>query len=293
MALSEKGVINIEDPIQNYVTKWKLPQTKFNNNEVLISRVMSHTSGLNMRSYPGYDPSTETLPKLEDSLSGKFGSFTGWLFNPTGLKIIAKPGSEYSYSGGGYSLLQLMMEECTQNGYLEYMNSYVLKPLNMSSSSFEYNSTIKNNLAKPYSSSGKVRPNYLFTEKAAAGLYTTAIDLSQILNEAYRLNNLPEYKGLVITADSLNRIIKPRIINSTISNNGLGYFLKTTTNGNTIIFHNGGNRGWNCFYAVELATGRGIVVLTNSDAGIDVVHEIENKYYNILNKKNEEKTSNN
>ena len=44
--LVDEGRLLLDDPVGKYLTKWKLPNSEFNNNEVTIRRLLSHTAGL-------------------------------------------------------------------------------------------------------------------------------------------------------------------------------------------------------------------------------------------------------
>jgi hypothetical protein len=58
-------------------------------------------------------------------------------------------------------------------------------------------------------------PNYLFTEKAAAGLYTTAADLAQMIIEIMKCYN-GYSNNLIISKETLQRMLDKEI---TINNN--------------------------------------------------------------------------
>ena len=44
--LVEEGRIDLDAPIEDYLTRWHLPESKYDHNEVTIRRLLSHTSGL-------------------------------------------------------------------------------------------------------------------------------------------------------------------------------------------------------------------------------------------------------
>ena len=48
------------------------------------------------------------------------------------INLITKPGTMYSYSNLGYGLLGIMIERLTGETYGDYIDKYILKPLNMS-----------------------------------------------------------------------------------------------------------------------------------------------------------------
>ena len=55
--LVDEGRLLLDDPVGKYLTKWKLPNSEFNNNEVTIRRLLSHTAGLSAhKGYLGVAP---------------------------------------------------------------------------------------------------------------------------------------------------------------------------------------------------------------------------------------------
>ena len=88
-----------------------------------IRRLLSHTAGLSLHGYPGWGPD-DPLPTLEESLSGKTNG-------PGAVYLIMEPGTQWRYSGGGYTLAQLIVEEVTGESFEDYVRDAVLRPLGM------------------------------------------------------------------------------------------------------------------------------------------------------------------
>ena len=228
--------------------------SRFNNNNVTLRRILSHTAGLSPSSYAGYPPG-QKLPTLEQSLSGEVKG-TG------GVHLTREPGLKYKYSGGGYALAQLIIEEVTGKSFAEYMEEAVLKPLGMKDSSFELNQRLQVNLSKAYGTLGGNLPNYLFTEQAAAGLYTNVSDFSRFIEDNLAvLNKNSEEKG-VLNSESLALMLNP-----IEEDYGLGYIIKELPDGTRLVYHGGTNRGWRSQFAFLPERGEGLVVLTNSENG--------------------------
>ena len=126
--LVDEGRLLLDDPVGKYLTKWKLPNSEFNNNEVTIRRLLSHTAGLSAhKGYLGVAPGNILILSRSLCLE-KDGLMNQWK--------LPKPGSETIYSGGGYTILQLVMEEVTGISFDRYMEEQIMKPLGMKSSSF-------------------------------------------------------------------------------------------------------------------------------------------------------------
>ena len=83
------------------------------------------------------------------------------------------------YSGGGYTILQLMVEEVSGQSFATYMDENVLQPLGMESSTFTWSSAIQTRLASAYGTYYNRIPNQRYVEDAAGGLYSTAEDLAR------------------------------------------------------------------------------------------------------------------
>ena len=76
------------------------------------------------------------LPSIAASLSGETGdSFP--------VELLEPPGRHWRYSGGGYSLAQLLVEELTGRPFADYLRAEVLEPLGMTASSFRWSRTAR------------------------------------------------------------------------------------------------------------------------------------------------------
>ncbi|MDN9009629.1 serine hydrolase domain-containing protein [Brevibacillus laterosporus] len=259
--LADKGLLSLDDPVGKYLTRWQLPASKFNHDEVTIRRLLSHTAGLSPhQGYLGVSPESRLYP-IEESLSKKS------LFNEP-VKITGKPGAAVVYSGGGYSILQLVIEEVTGMPFDRYMKEQVMEPLGMKASSFRQ-VPIDSKLSKPYGYFGQELPNYQFPEQAAAGLKTNTTDMMTLIVASMEANNSKSKGHDVIKSERVEEMQKP-----VLSENGLGVFVKKLSNQRTLIYHSGDNRGWHSFYGLIPETQDGLVILTNSENGIDLRQDI-------------------
>ena len=274
MRLVESGQLELDAPVEQYLTRWHLPTSNYDASGVTIRRLLSHSAGLSVGGYPGLGPDTQ-LPSLEESLSGDNGGSGE-------VCIIMEPGAQFSYSGGGFTLLQLIIEEVTGETFSAYMQREVLDPLGMVHSSFEWRDDLRPATAAAYSGNGTQLPNYLFTEQAAAGLYTTASDLARFVAA-----EMPGHDGElagrgVISQDTLALMFTPAILQQANLlfkiERGLGQEIQTLPDGTRLIQHPGGNRGWSAFIMANPGEAMGVVILTNSDNGrslcLDVMTEL-------------------
>jgi CubicO group peptidase (beta-lactamase class C family) len=275
MKLVEDGKIHLEDPAEHYLTRWRLPESAFDSQEVTIRRLLSHSAGLTLHGYPGYHPQTE-LPTLEASLSG-----TG-LATP-GVTLADQPGAAFRYSGGGFTLLELIVEEVTGMRFADYADTEILLPLGMNNSSFEWRPHLQANTAQAYDKDLNVLPNYLFTEKAAAGLYSTIGDLSRFMIAEY-----DSYRGQgLLSRQTMADIYRPVIevggrSSFVYQHSGLGHFINATPHGTILVTHDGGNEGWRSNFTLIPETGHGIVILTNGNNGHYLISEVLDAWHHAL-----------
>ncbi|MFN7253496.1 MAG: serine hydrolase domain-containing protein [Anaerobacillus sp.] len=267
MKLVEDGLINLDDPIENYITSWQLPESEYDQKAITVRGLLSHTSGLSVGGgYPGYEPNTQ-LPTLEQSLSGIGGGS-----KPVELEY--EPGARYSYSGGGYNLLQLMIEEVTGEDFHLYLNEVVLAPLGMENSSFQWDDHLQDKTAKAYDVKLKLLPNYLFIEKAAAGLYTTIEDMNKFVIAEINSFHGSEILEANTAQEMFTPILEVRGLQSFINDEtALGHFINHVNN-SIIVTHDGGNNGWRAHFSMEPQSGNGIIVLTNGNNGNYLLNEL-------------------
>ncbi|MBX2874095.1 MAG: beta-lactamase family protein, partial [Saprospiraceae bacterium] len=127
--LVEEGVLSLDSNVNNYLTSWKLPENEFTaKKKVTTRRILNHTAGLTVWGFPGYDKG-DTIPNAAEVLDGKG--------NTDPVRVYKEPGESWMYSGGGYTIMQLMITDLDRKPFPDLMQQHVLKPLGMTSSTFE------------------------------------------------------------------------------------------------------------------------------------------------------------
>lgn len=264
LKLSEEGKLSLDDPVGEHLGNRSIPGVDTFPEEVTIRRLLSHTAGL--APHPGYlgvEPG-RMLPTPEQSLAG-----AGMLNEP--VKFAFTPGTEATYSGAGYTILQMVIEEVSGQPFEDYMEKQILLPLGMNSSSFGQSKEDRVSLTKAYGYFGQELPDYRFTERAAAGLITTAGDLMKLMQaslDTSKTGGTPLGRG-VLTPELVGEMQTP-----VLGENGLGIFSRSLPDGTTLLYHSGDNRGWHAFYGFIPASQNGLVILTNSENGIDLRQDV-------------------
>ena len=261
LKLVEEGKLDLDAPVEKYLTRWHLPASAFNHDGVTLRRFLSHTAGLRLHGYPGFDPS-EKLPTIEESLSGKT--------NGSGdVRVIMEPGTKWQYSGGGYTIAQLLVEEVTGRLFNDYMKDAVFKPLGMTSSSYLWDAMVEARAAQPYGVVNAI-PGPRFTAQAAASLETSLDDFIRFA-QASMSGERAEFRTGVLKPETVRAMQQPVLPASPTY--GLGYQLQDM-NGVRAVGHGGSNSGWQAQFFVVPSTGDGLIVMTNSTIGFEVHRQL-------------------
>lgn len=174
MKLAESGKIDLDTPVSRYLKRWKLPPGKFDNDQVTVRRLLSHTAGLTDELGCSGFENRNSVQTLEASLTKAKDADKGVSGE---VKVGIEPGSRWKYSGGGFTLLQLIIEESSGQSFNEFMTDSLFKPLNMESSTYLLNDSLKNMLCEFYNADKTPAQPLYYTSLAATSLYTSLADL--------------------------------------------------------------------------------------------------------------------
>ena len=192
MKLVEQGRLDLDAPVENYLTRWHLPPSRFDHSLVTAARLMSHTAGISLPGFKGYNP-RHPEPTLEQILQGEVPPLDefqvkyskDWNEEPdidrerVPVHVEYPPGEKSIYSGGGYTILELLIEELSGTTFTEFMQAEILDPLGMRDSSFAYRQNSSPEFATPYNEEGVALPKYRLSARAAGGLNSTVVDLAK------------------------------------------------------------------------------------------------------------------
>lgn len=260
MKLVEEGKLDLDAPVSTYLTRWQLPPSNFNNDEVTVRTLLSHTAGLtDGLGYSGFEPGVQTQP-IEESLTKASDADEGI---SGAVQVGIEPGSEFKYSGGGYTLLQLLVEEVSGQSFASFMKERIFEPLNMVHSSYTWEDSSSLQLAEFYNSDGTEAPHYSYTSLAATSLYTSLSDL-EIFFKVFLKGKDDEINGRnVLKSETLKMMREPHASTMGMDIWGLGTILYAPTeNGDFIIGHDGKSTPpINTAVRLNPQTGDGIIIL--------------------------------
>lgn len=255
MALVESGTLDLDAPVSDYLTRWQLPDTEFNNDEVTIRRLLSHTAGLTDGLGFGDYGADEVVPTVVQELRNPRASGDADVVVAVGNK----PGAEFLYSGGGYLILQLLVEEVTDAAFVAHIENSVLEPVGMSRSTYAFLGNLEN-VSVSYDIDGSVAPMFQYASPAATGFASSAADLSNLVKAVVTGN-----PGVLPGALTIESMREPHGFLMGAGIWGLGTILYAPTpEGDYVFGHDGGNDpAINSTVRINPDTSDGIVLLVS------------------------------
>ena len=239
MLLSQNGSIDIHKPLYETLVHDGISYDK--RHELITPRmVLNHTSGIE-----------------------------NWIefYDPDKLEIVADPGTSYEYSGEGYNYLAKVTEILIDAPYEEYLDSLVLKPLNIKDKTAYFVNTDRNDVTYTtgHTISGQISSSASTALSPASSICTTA--------EAYAEMLLSLFSTDQLTQESIDYILKEEVpllefgeYGAYISNG----FIVNVFPDNVLIVFFGSNSGYKSQILYSLTEKRGFIYLTNSD-GADLL----------------------
>ena len=264
LQLVEAGDLRLDKPINQYLKCWQLPENDLTRQQpVTLAQLLSHTAGTTVHGFRGYAQS-EVQPSAIQILEGNESAVS----DP--VMVDTLPGTQFRYSGGGTTVVQMAMEDVTGKPFSQILHEQVLQPSGMTRSTFEnpLPETFQQDVACGHLAGGQLVPDkwHNYPMQAAASLWCTPSDLVKFSLAVLR-SCLGEEDAL------LSKTLCDQYLSEHKNVWGLGPRL-FIQNGKTIGFHHGGaNEGYRC-NSVTFLDGRGAVVMTNSDQGDALLGEI-------------------
>jgi len=272
LRLATEGKLNIDDNVQKYI-----PELAFNNpwqksNPITIRHLLDHTAGISDLALWQF---LSTSSKPNTPLIKAFQK------NKNLLDVHTKPGTLFSYSNMGFTILGMVIESATSQKYEVYLDENLLIPLGMENSSFQFISQIgkdaNENLAMGHFENGSTVASAPIYLRPAGQFTTTANDMGLFLKFMMSdgtINNVP-----FVSPFYLEKLGTPK---TTIAvENGLdnGYSFgvqKKDSHGRISLSHSGNIIGYKAYYYIFPTEKKAFFISYNMD------HESAD--YNKINK---------
>ncbi|MEG1592350.1 serine hydrolase domain-containing protein [Chryseobacterium sp.] len=259
--LEEKGLINLNEPIDKSLKRWHLPKSKFTeNNAPTWKQFLNHTSGTTQSGFEDHYEG-EKIPTLEESLLGKIPRYD------KEIEFTFEPGTDWQYSGGGYTIIQMALEDTFNKPIAELAKEYIFSPLELKNTTMiqPNEKGFLTNIASVHDKDGKVIKTGLpiTPQVGASGLWSTPTDLAKIAIEMQ--NALRNKNNKVISNNVAKKVTAVTALKNAVGGWSYGWQKSFGYNNYDWFTCNGSNTGVGGTVMGTMKDGNGFAFLANGE----------------------------
>ena len=259
--LEEKGLINLDDPIDKYLKRWHLPKSKFTeNNSPTWKQFLNHTAGTSQDGFADHYEG-ETIPTLKQSLLGQIPRYD------KEIEFLFTPGTDWQYSGGGYTIIQMALEDTLNTSIAALADQYIFSPLGLKNTTMIQpdEKGFLTNVALVHDEDGKVIKTGLpiTPQVGPSGLWSTPTDLAKISIEIQ--NALRNKNNKVISHTVAKKVTEVTVLKNAVGGWSYGWQKSFGYNNYDWFSCNGSNTGVGGNILATMTDGNGVVYLANGE----------------------------
>lgn len=252
MLLVQRGKLDLDHPINEYLGDAKLVSYLGDVNGATLRRVANHSSGLPLHYHFFYVDDQRTPPSYDESIR-RYGV------------LVTPPGERFQYANFGYGLMGYLLERQSGMRYGEYLQREVFEPLGMSHSAVGVPPGLESKQALRYAGDQTPLPFYDFDHPGGSAVYSSAHDLLRF--GMFHLKQKQEGQTAILSDATLDEMQRPTTPEGA-THYGVGWFVAPDEHGYRVISHSGGMGGVRGRLA--LVPSEGIVVVTLCNASHDL-----------------------
>jgi len=250
-----KGEVKLEDPVAKYLPSSAHVPSR-NGHEIRLVDLATQSSGL-PRMPTNFAPKDQNNPYVDYTEQQAIDFVSSY-------QLTRDVGEKYEYSNLGMGLLGIALARREGESYEELVRKHVIDPLKMSDTRVVFTPSMKERLALGHDDAGNVVSNWDIPGLAGAGaLRSTVNDMLKYL----AANVDPAHSPLAPAIEMAH--VKRHGTDNPNLNLGLAWHILTTQSGANITWHNGGTGGYRTFTGFDPVRHTGVVVLSNSNTGVD------------------------
>jgi CubicO group peptidase (beta-lactamase class C family) len=262
--LVQEKKLSLDADVNAELVSWKVPASPAANGKpVTLRELLTHTAGFTVHGFPGYAASAP-VPTLIQVLNGEKPA------NTPPIRLESEPGSRWNYSGGGFTVMQQAVLDLTKERFPKLLHDTVLAPIGMTHSTYQQPlpADLQPEAATPYDANGTAIPGgaHTYPEMAAAGLWTTPVDLAHYCMEVEL--SLQGKANHILSQDLTQQMLTPGK-----GQWGLGLQIGGSA-ADPYFSHGGVNEGFESLFVAYEHHGDGAIVMTNAQGGSRLAAEV-------------------
>lgn len=250
MQLHEKGKVNINQPIKNYVPQLNISSRFGKTDPITLKNIMTHHAGLPSDILRGM-----MVTKAED--------FTKIIAYLNKSSMAFPPNLIRAYSNPGFSVLGCAIQAVSGEKYAQYLKKHIFDPLQMSNSGVFNGGKYPTGFTKFYNHKGKQVQELALRDVPAGAMFSSANDLSQFIKAMF----FEPAGQRILNKKTLKQIFKVQNKGCKLdlgTQQGLCWFIREDTRLGRIFSHAGDTRNTHALLAVIPELSLGVAFASNS-----------------------------
>lgn len=250
LQLVEKGILDLDIPVNNYLTE-PLPTISDTAKPITLRHLLSHQSGI--------PASADFVPLWGNDHRKSLKEIVSEIIP------IREPEKIYEYSNDGFVVAALVLEEQTGMSYGNYVNTYIFNPLGLTNVNFtQPTAEMVEEMALPYKLAyNEAFPiGQLYSQPFPAGglTYLSPSQMSRFLIAI--LNDGKYQQNKILDTVSIRKLKETSFGHEYY---GLGIAIETKEN-MKYWFHSGLQEGYTASFKLNMDTKNGVYIMANATA---------------------------
>jgi CubicO group peptidase (beta-lactamase class C family) len=253
MILKERGRIELDRPINEYLGEAKIAVRVGNPSEATVRRVANHTAGLPLHYQFFYEDESYRAPSRDETIR-RYGN------------SVTAPGERFQYSNLGYGILDHVITRVSGRSYADFMREEVFLPLGLTHMSVNIGPGLEKNQAVRYSGDGTPIPFYDFDHPGGSAVYASAHDLVRF-GMFHLKAHLSDQKA-ILKDETIDEMQKATSEMGPNAGYGIGWITNENPGGRRRVEHSGGMGGVSTLLRLYPAEKIAIVALGNASSNL-------------------------
>lgn len=253
MILKERGRIELDRPINDYLGEAKIAVRVGNPAEATVRRVANHTAGLPLHYQFFYQDELYRAPSRDETIR-RYGN------------CVTAPGEDFEYSNLGYGILDHVITRVSGRDYADFMREEVFAPLGLTHMSVDIGPGLEKYQAFRYSADGSPIPFYGFDHPGGSAVYASAHDLVRF-GMFHLKAHLSDQKA-ILKDETIDEMQKATAEMGSNTGYGIGWITNEYPGGRRSVSHSGGMGGVSTLLRLYPAEKIAIVVLSNASSNL-------------------------
>lgn len=250
MVLEERGKLNLDHPVNDYLGVAKVHSPMWNPAQATVRKIANHTGGLT--TYARACPLNDVDCRVStDAAIERYGV----LFWP--------PGDHFDYSNLGYGILGEVITRVSGKGYGDFLHDEIFQPLGMTDCALEMNEELRQRAAAQYDGTTHARSaQYNSDTPGASSVRCSVHDLVRF--GMFALNEQVSGQKAILSKGSRDVMLNSTVDTGDGKRYGMGWWTSADFYGYRVVYGAGGSADSTAYFYTVPSDGIVVAVMSNT-----------------------------